>query len=98
MLCIFAFLGQNQELVNQDKYKRSSSDKDEVLENLINDYGGSNDLLEFKEKYYNKTLAKWVLGKKEPNQIVFDGENYIQKKYDLDNNVLYETIEKILNQ
>ncbi len=53
--------------------------KDSIYELLLKQYGGNEGLLNFKQKYYNKTLANWVLAKQESKQIVFDGEKYIQK-------------------
>jgi hypothetical protein len=67
--------------IYQDKYNYYSDLKDKEFEKLIADFGSTEALLEFKQKYYNKTLSNWVLAKNEPRQIIFDGEKYIQKKH-----------------
>jgi len=65
----------------QRHYKILTKQKDSIYAKLLAQYGSSEELLKFKQKNYNKTLAEWVMAKKEPNQIIFDGKRYIRKKH-----------------
>jgi hypothetical protein len=67
--------------VYRSQYNGFNKLKDRGFERLIAKFGNSNNLLDFKQTYYNKTLANWVLAKNEIQQIAFDGEKYIQKKH-----------------
>jgi hypothetical protein len=67
--------------IYQNIYTQNSTKKDSVVGSLLKTYGSSERLLDLKNSYYNKTLASWVLTKREPKQIIFDGKRYIQKKH-----------------
>lgn len=64
----------------QTMYNIINREKDQVYAKLLEKFGSADALLQFKQQYYNKTLASWVMAKTEPRQIVFDGEKYIRKK------------------
>jgi len=68
-----------------EKYNESylwySKQKDAKFNSLIDELGSADELLAYKQQYFNKALATWVLAKKERNQILFDGERYIRKKH-----------------
>lgn len=67
--------------IYQNTYTQTSKQKDSVVGELLATYDSAEGILDLKNNYYNKTLANWVLTKKEPKQIAFDGKGYIQKKH-----------------
>ncbi len=67
--------------IYKEQYSAYSKLKDKKFEKLLETYGSSEALLKFKQDYYNKTIADWVLAKNETDQIVFDGTRYVRKKH-----------------
>lgn len=62
-------------------YKTYRRLKDDRLETLSRQLGGKDELIKFKEKYYNEALSNKLLKRNELTQIKFTGKHYIQKRH-----------------
>jgi hypothetical protein len=62
-------------LVYRNRYSKAVDERDRIYSDLLEDLGGEENFLLFKQKYYNKQLAAVVTNEKEIQQYsVHDGE------------------------
>ncbi|RCW39454.1 ATP-binding cassette domain-containing protein [Marinilabilia salmonicolor] len=63
------------------EYQRYSRQRNAIMEDLIEEYGSSEDVLAFKEDYHNEALSDVVLNKKNVEQFVFSDGKMVRKKH-----------------
>ena len=76
---IKAELEKGKDYFNQ-QYRHYSLMKDKKMNELILEMRGVDNVVAFKQKYYNEALADWLLNRKNTRQFEYDGNNIIQKK------------------
>ncbi len=63
------------------QYKKWNLRRNAAMEELIQERGGAEAVLEFKEKYHNESLTDIMLNKKSVEQFVFTDRRYVRKKH-----------------
>ncbi|MGM0376742.1 MAG: ATP-binding cassette domain-containing protein [Bacteroidota bacterium] len=72
-------LGEAREKFNQD-YQHWKNARDQEMEELIDEMGSSEKVVDFKVDYHNESLADLLLNKRSGKQFVYTGEKFIRKQ------------------